>query len=183
MNISGCQNKASDRFKQGGQFGADKGGQFAPEMGGQFGAEKGGQFERNFQYDIGMKTHPYTGYARSLFHQLTGQLIQLDIPEIEGIILPRSVKLAVDNKLVIISYPNPLREKYYIVEFKGAKDLGAVNIGIFDMLGKAIHVDELYIETDNIFQINTQGWPNAMYSVVVKTSSGELLYSSKFTKI
>ncbi|MGB4848304.1 MAG: T9SS type A sorting domain-containing protein, partial [Saprospiraceae bacterium] len=127
------------------------------------------------------KTHPYTGYARSLYHQLTDEMIQLDIPDIEGIILPRSLPTA--NELVINSYPNPLKEKTYNIEFKGAKDLGLITIEIYDMFGKIITRKAENILNDDIVQLDTQDWSFAAYIITVKSMTGDLLYSCKFTKM
>ncbi|HZV71230.1 MAG TPA: T9SS type A sorting domain-containing protein [Saprospiraceae bacterium] len=131
-------------------------------------------------YDIGMKTHPYTGYARSLYHLLTGELIQFDIPDIDGIVLPRAI---VPDERIIKSYPNPIQEKTYNIEFKGFKDLGLVNIQVFDMFGKEITTKVENILNDSTVQLNTQDWPFTMYVLTVKSKSGELLYSTKFNKV
>lgn len=133
-------------------------------------------------YDIGMKTHPYTGYARSLYHQLTDELIQFDIPDIEGVILPRSIE-SKSNDLVINSYPNPLHERTYNIEFKGAKDLGLVKIEIFDMMGKSVLQRDELVMNDGIVQLDTQGWLFGVFIITVRSVTGELLYTSKFTKL
>ncbi len=132
-------------------------------------------------YNIGMKTHPYTGFSRSLYHQLTGELIQLEIPEISGIILPRSSILTAEE-MKISSYPNPLQESIYNIELKGVKLEEIINIEIFDIYGKLLFFNEELITGNKIIKVDTENWLPGIYFLTIESRPG-IIYCSKFFKL
>ncbi|HEX5186662.1 MAG TPA: T9SS type A sorting domain-containing protein, partial [Nitrososphaeraceae archaeon] len=133
-------------------------------------------------YEIGMKTHPYTGFARSLYYQLTDEILQLEIPDISGITLPRSSN-STETGLVIKSYPNPLQGDTYNIEFSGEKSSVSAHITVYNIFGEIIKSFNTQIHDNGIFPINTEKWPSNIYFLTVESELGDLLYSCKFIKM
>jgi hypothetical protein len=129
-------------------------------------------------YTIGVKIHPYAGYARSLYHQLTGLRIDLEKPEISGVVIPRSTNP--EENLQISSFPNPANNGTYNVQFKNNKSMPRVVIDVYTIQGSSIHSEHTTISENSNVLIRTADWASSVYYLTVRNIEGGIIYSTKF---
>ncbi len=122
-------------------------------------------------YGLTQQTHPYSAYARSLWHILTGESIFLPMPTIEKSVDKRSDS-SVTSKWSL--YPNPTSEQLTIT-FDRLIESG--EIMITDNLGRC--VDDSNITAQNLHRIDVTQYDSGIYYVRVSVND-RLEYIDKF---
>jgi len=125
--------------------------------------------EINTVIEIAQKNHSYAAYAKALYYVLTGEVISSEIPDIGGLIQPRSISGNTDNdKKELKVYPNPFSE-FLNVEVKGYEN---VDIAITDVYGRVVYSES----TDqSVFNISIDTWNQGMYLIVIKSDNEVIL--------
>ncbi len=122
-------------------------------------------------YGLTQETHPYSAYARSLWHILTGESIFLPMPTIEKSVDKRSDS-SVTSKWSL--YPNPTSEQLTIT-FDRVIESG--EIMITDNLGRC--VDDSTITAQNLHRVDVTQYDTGIYYVRVSVND-RLEYIDKF---
>jgi hypothetical protein len=125
----------------------------------------------NLVRSIALKSHVYAGYAKALYYELTGEVINSEIPElIRDQMTPRSTKERDVFKEIKI-FPNPASDVLNIY-IEGYKE---VHVQIFDTFGKLINASKT---GESNLMIPTGAWNQGMYIVRI-SSEGEVVKTEK----
>ena len=119
-------------------------------------------------YNIGIKTFTLSSYARALYTQITGTIIQPPMPTFESVDTRESSALVTSD--VLTFYPNPVTTDITI----SCPDTATLYIS--DMLGNRVY------QGIGSTQLSTLTWESGVYSIQM-LSSNNLVTSRKFLKI
>ncbi len=131
--------------------------------------------------EIGSKPHPYSGFARSVYHRLTSTRLDLEKPEISGVIIPRSPDEG--SKFSIRSFPNPAKDGSFTFQVRNNKTYSDLSVNVYTSTGAIQYVKEVKLSSDLDVTINTNEWPSNLYHLVIRSADGTLIHSDKFTVI
>jgi len=126
-------------------------------------------------YEIGTSAGPFTGYARALYEVLTGERIEVSIPEV---VVERSgMKSINQNQAVIHIYPNLVENGTFNIVVANLPQ-GAVYQGVLtDITGGA---KSIFLINDNGSRsIDCGGFHSGVYYLSVRDNSGHQIFLSK----
>ncbi len=115
---------------------------------------------------IGQKQHPLAAYARALYFVLTGEQIEVTLPQIAQNNLTRERKERAVKKSILIQ-PNPFRD---IIEILPTPDNPISALSVKDIFGQ-IYYNASEPGGEPI-RIPTSNWPQGIYILIVKNSMG-----------
>lgn len=126
---------------------------------------------------IGEKSIPMSGYARSLYKVLTGIKLELQIPIFEEMELePRSINSSLKSTFDLS--PNPALDALNI-SFMHDKLLSMSMIDIQGRVVKSLKLSELSGEKN----IDISDVKSGIYIIIMRTSSGEMVFKEKVIKL
>ncbi len=125
-------------------------------------------------YQIGVKTHPYATYARALYFVLTGEELNVELPEfLQQIQVRQEKKNDLSSKLDCIVSPNPFSDMLLIKNESSTQVLVSIN----DLQGRSIF--EKHLSGKQSKTILTSDWAEGVYIVSFANSDNKILYKSK----
>jgi hypothetical protein len=117
------------------------------------------QTQKSLLYSIGLKPHPLAGYARGLYHQLTGQTIYPSIP------VKTFTRTKINQSSVNVIYPNPVSN---VLTIESASETNHVRIT--DISGRIILSQQIIDKTS---QFDTSTWSSGLYIVTLTDQEGK----------
>jgi hypothetical protein len=125
---------------------------------------------------VGRSNGAFGGYARSLYEVLTGQRIEVEIPDVsteerQGEPLHGHVGFSASL------YPNPSRSGIFNLQTAGLLQGAVCSALLFDINGR----EQLRykLTSDGTYQIGSDTLPTGLYLLVVKDEAGFTLFQSK----
>ncbi len=135
-----------------------------------------GETTRNYLYSVGTLDGPFDGYARSLYEVLTGERIEVEIPEIRT--EERSEALSsLAASLVMLVYPNPSGNGIFNLSVEGLPQGAAHSAILTDAFGRL--VQNVNVSTDGMYGIGSERLSPGLYFLTVRDGFGHTLFSSK----
>ena len=128
---------------------------------------------------LGNKTTPVSGFARSLYYKLTGEKMPITFIHSERNVVPRSIPEK-QNKSNIVTYPNPVQGNVYHVDISEPNTNAIYQVKMYNLQGNV--VQQLSITGNGQHDIDISTINAGMYLLSVE-SSGISVYNTKFVKI
>lgn len=127
-------------------------------------------------YNIGIEENPYSGYARSIFYKLTGERIDINLPQI----IRNNPRNIIEDKsnLLISIYPNPTNRDGFYINIDNFDNNANYNYSIESIEGKNVKQGVIKLRSSNI-ELNEN---NGIY-ILQLYKNKELLSSEKIIKI
>lgn len=135
--------------------------------------------DRNVLYDLGSKTIPLNGYARSLYYTLTGERIPINLYYGDQESNPRQ-----KNNIAgwdVQAYPNPISAGLYNIEIVNSIANEKYAVEITDITGKVVYNQSKI--TDTNIQIEVSNWRSGLYIYKVENMATKEVVVNKFIKI
>jgi hypothetical protein len=131
---------------------------------------------KNYLYSVGTLDGPFDGYARSLYEVLTGERIEVEIPEVGT--EERSESLSSDvAPLVMLVYPNPSGNGIFNLSVEGLPQGAAHSATLIDAFGRLVH--NVNVSGDGVYGISSERLSPGLYYLTVRDEFGYTLFSSK----
>ncbi len=135
--------------------------------------------DRNVLYNLGNKTIPLNGYARSLYYTLTGERIPINLYYGDQESNPRQKNnIAVWD---VKAYPNPISAGLYNIEIVNSIANEQYAVELTDITGKVVHNQSKI--TDKNIQIEVSNWRSGLYMYKVQNLATKEVVVNKFIKI
>ncbi|MEM1324024.1 MAG: T9SS type A sorting domain-containing protein [Bacteroidota bacterium] len=131
-------------------------------------------------YQLARKPAPLSGYARSLYEVLTGEKVELDIPDFEEEFLPRQQNRQLEGK-TIYSAPNPVVNGKHIVYFENNSSTVMHHLRVYDLHGKQ-WLDQSNIIGDT-YLVDCARWPAGLYWLEIKDEREKIIYQTKIVVV
>lgn len=109
----------------------------------------------NTLYTIGSKKHEYAGFSRSVYSEITGEIIPVTTPKL-GESEPRTQRVISTDKVNIS--PNPFNNKLLITSENSGNNI--VSIKVYNSSGML--QQDIKLKANEI-SINTESWPSGLY--------------------
>jgi cytoskeletal protein CcmA (bactofilin family) len=135
---------------------------------------------KSFLYNVGTSENgPFDGYARSLYEILTGERIEVNIPNVAA--RPRSESKVSDNKKNnsegFAIYPNPSLDGIFNLSISKMPENAIFQASLQDLTGRTLQ--NLEIRQSGIYQIGTSQLVQGVYLLKVEDSFNTIVYQSK----
>ncbi len=111
---------------------------------------------------------------------LTGEKLELTIPDFEDDMEPRSENRQLEGKEVY-SAPNPIVNDEHFVYFEHAESPMTHNIQVYDLNGHILLNKEDF--AGNNYRIDCKEWPDGLYWLKVTDMEGIEIYQTKIILI
>lgn len=134
---------------------------------------------RNYLHTVGSSDEVYGGYARSLYEVLTGERIEVDIPEVHG--RSKSQASAQFAKAGMLLYPNPVRNGVFHVSIENLPAEATCRLLLTDATGALKRT--FLINGNGVHSFEEHGLPSGIYGVTVMDNLGTRLYQAKLVVI
>lgn len=128
---------------------------------------------------LGNKTTPISGFARSLYYKLTGEKLPITFIHSERNVVPRSISEK-QIKSNIVTYPNPVQGNVYHIDISDSYSNIIYQVKIYNLQGN--EVQQLNIIGNGQHDVDISTINAGMYILSVE-SSGINVYNTKFVKI
>lgn len=129
--------------------------------------------------ELGNKTTPISGYARSLYYKLTGEKLPITFIHSERNAVPRSITEKQSNSN-IKTYPNPVQGNVYHIDITESYTNAIFQVKIYNLQGILIQKSE--IKGNGQHDVDISAFNTGMYLLSIE-SSGINVYNTKFVKI
>jgi len=133
---------------------------------------------RNYLYAVGTSDGSFNGYARSLYEVLTGDRIEVEIPEVGG--EERNNFILSDPELplpAIWVYPNPSINGFFNLQIGRLPQNATYRASLKDATGRIRHT--VNVTTDGVYSIGGGQFASGVYFLTVRDDSGNTLFQSK----
>lgn len=131
---------------------------------------------RNYLYAVGTANGALNGYARSLYEVLTGERIEVEIPDV-GIEDRESSTISDAMPAAILVYPNPSSNGVFNLKI-GRVPTGATYTAMLtDATGRPCH--QVTITTDGEYGLSSESLPSGIYFLTVRDALSHTLFYSK----
>jgi len=125
-------------------------------------------------YNAGLRKHPLAGFARTVYHTITGQKIPVTLTHMNGNPNIRAKEVV---KPDISIFPNPTENGVFNIELASFTEGDEIVILVYNMYGQVIQSNPL---TQKQTQIEIPNAPSGLYLVQImvnnnKTYSGKLI--------
>jgi Secretion system C-terminal sorting domain len=131
---------------------------------------------RNYLYNVGTTDGSFNGYARSLYEVLTGERIEVEIPEVGG--EDRNNVATPNIVLPVISvYPNPSGNGKFNLQIGHLSPNSTYDVSLTDATGRLHH--NISITSEGIYGIGSEQMPSGLYILTIIDDSGYTLFQSK----
>ncbi len=134
---------------------------------------------RNRLLELGNKTTPVSGFARSLYYKLTGEKLPITFIHSDRNVVPRSIHEK-QSKSNIITYPNPVQGSIYNIDISEPNSNTTYQVKVFNLQGNLIH--QLEIKGNGQHNVDISNINGGMYLLSVE-ALGINVYNTKFVKI
>lgn len=128
---------------------------------------------------LGNKTTPVSGFARSLYYKLTGEKLPITFIHSEQNPEPRTIPYKHD-KSNIVTYPNPVQGNVYHIDISEPNTNAIYQVKIYNLQG--VLLQKLEIKGNGQHDLDISTFNAGMYLLSVE-SSGINVYNTKFVKI
>jgi hypothetical protein len=132
--------------------------------------------DSSYLYAVGTSSGSFNGYARSLYEVLTGERIEVEIPEVGT--EERSAVTPSDHDLpAILAYPNPSGNGYFNLQIGRLPQDVTYSASLVDATGRIL--ESITIDTEGAYRIGGEQFTSGVYFLTVKDNSGNSLLQSK----
>jgi hypothetical protein len=128
---------------------------------------------------LGNKTTPVSGFARSLYYKLTGEKLPITFIHSEQKLEPRSIPKK-HSKSNIVTYPNPVQGNVYHIDISEPNNNAIYQVKMYNLQGVLLQKSE--IKGNGLHDLDISTINAGMYLLSVE-SSGINVYKTKFVKI
>ncbi len=129
--------------------------------------------DQNFLYAVGTSPGPLNGYARALYEVLTGNRIEVDIPEFT-VERSEQAQTAMERQAHIYSYPNPVQNNQHTLVFDEPLGIQDYSATLLDATGKTLRNWQL--NGKNQFVLTLENVPQGIYLLQVFDENGLSAY-------
>lgn len=100
-------------------------------------------------YNAGLRKHPLAGFARSVYHTITGQKIPVTLTHLNGNTQTRS-KNNIEPNVTTKIYPNPTDQQRFTIEMSDFDPNTQYQCTILDIFGQVVGQSNLSQSTQDI---------------------------------
>lgn len=135
-----------------------------------------GETTKNYLYSVGTLDRPLDGYARSLYEVLTGERIEVEIPEV-GTEERSEVLSSAAALLFMLVYPNPSGNGIFNLSVEGLPQGAVHSATLTDAFGRLVY--SVNVSSDGVYGIGSERLLPGLYFLTVRDGFGYTLFSSK----
>lgn len=129
--------------------------------------------------ELGNKTSPVSGFARSLYYKLTGEKLPISFVHSDHSLEPRTIS-KVDPQTNILTYPNPVQGNTYHVSITDREAKASYQVKIYNLQGNMMK--QVEIRGNGQHDVNISTFNAGMYLLTLE-SLGVNVYNTKFVKL
>ncbi len=131
---------------------------------------------KNYLHGVGTTDGAFNGYARALYEVLTGERIEVEIPEVVIEDRGKAVSSKIEFPLISV-YPNPSGNGLFNLQIGQLSQNATYVASLSDATGRLCHF--VSMASNGTYSIGNELLPSGLYFLNVKDDSGNRLFQSK----
>jgi hypothetical protein len=134
------------------------------------------EIDRSYLFSVGTSDGAFNGYARALYEVLTGERIEVEIPEVGG-----QERNDTDDLLtglpLISAYPNPSANGIFTLKIGHLSQNTTYDVMLNDATGRLWNTTN--ISKEGTYSLGNEQMPSGIYFLTIRDDSNNTLFQSK----